>query len=132
MSQLQVDILSPAKIVTKTKANQVQLPGINGYMGILPGHTAFVSELGIGELELDATTGKELFFVSGGYVEVSEDNVRVLVDVCERLKDIDIDRAESAKKRAQDRLQKKIEVDMMRAQAALMRADGRLELAQKH
>lgn len=128
MSQLQVDILSPAKIITKVKASELQLPGFEGELGILPGHTTFVSELGIGEMVVKGDQG-ESFFVSGGYVEVSNDKIKVLVDICERASGIDKDRAERAKKRALDRLSAKVDVDLIRAQAAFVRAEKRLGLA---
>jgi F-type H+-transporting ATPase subunit epsilon len=132
---LQVDVLAPAKIVTKVKAKQVQLPGIVGEMGILPGHTAFVSELGIGGMTIsNGEKDNEHFFVAGGYVEVENDTVRILVDVCERAADIDRARAEAAKARASERLAQAQDaaVDYQRAQSALLRAIERLLLIARH
>src|SRR6476469_5930615 len=120
--QLNVNILSPAKVVAKTTAQQVQAPGIMGYLGILPGHTRFITELGVGELTVDTGSGKQTYFVAGGYVDVANDNVTVLVDVIEKPGDIDVARAEEAKRRALDRLEHKAEIDVRRAQAALARA----------
>lgn len=126
MADLQVQILTPAKVVAKTTAAQVQLPGSMGYMGILPGHTKLVAELGTGELTVYANGSSETYFVAGGFVDVANDHVTVLVDVAERPGDISIERAEKAKQRALDRLDKSAEIDVMRAQAALHRAEGRL------
>lgn len=131
MSELSVNILSPAKIVSKTKARQVQAPGALGSLGILPGHTALISELVTGELVVDSTdaTGRVAYFISGGYLDVAQDEVTVLVDVIEKVSDIDVARAERAKQRAQERLEKREEaIDMARAQAALARAQQRLAI----
>lgn len=128
--ELQVNILSPAKVVARTKATHVLAPGSQGYLGILPGHTRLIAELGVGHLQVDGDGGKkEIFFLSGGYLDVADDNVTVLADVIERSGDIDLARAEKAKARALDRLERKAEVDVMRAQAALLRATTRISLA---
>lgn len=131
MADLQVQILTPAKVVQKTTASQVQLPGSKGYMGILPGHTKLVAELGVGELTVDAQGGKQTYFVAGGFVDVANDQVTVLVDVAEKPGDINRERAEKAKQRALDRLHQKAGVDVMRAQASLLRAEGRLAIASR-
>jgi F-type H+-transporting ATPase subunit epsilon len=131
-AELEVSILSPARVVSKTPASQVQLPGTLGYMGILPGHTRFVGELGIGELTVDASAGKQVYFIAGGYVDVADDKVTVLVDVVEKPSDIDVGRAEKAKQRALDRLHNKAAVDLTRAQAALLRAETRLTVASRY
>lgn len=135
MSELSVNILSPAKVVSKTKATQVQAPGALGSLGILPGHTALVSELMLGELIVDSTeaSGRIVYFISGGYLDVAQDDVTVLVDVIEKATDIDTARAEKAKQRAQERLEKRgDDIDMARAQAALLRAQQRLAIVSRY
>lgn len=128
--ELQVNVLSPAKVVIRTKAIHVLVPGSEGYLGILPGHTKLIAELGVGELAVDGEGGKrEIFFVAGGYVDVANDNVTLLADIVERTSDIDVKRAEKAKERALERLDQKLGLDVQRAQAALMRATTRLNLA---
>ena len=129
MAELQVQILTPAKVVLKATAAKIQIPGSLGYMGILPGHTKMVAELGVGDLTVDSAPR---FFVAGGFVDVADDKVTVLVDVAERPGDIDRDRAEKAKQRALDRLQQKVGVDIMRAQASSLRAEARLSIASRH
>lgn len=126
MAELQVSVLSPSRIVAKSTTDYLQVPSVNGYLGIMPGHTAYVTEIGVGELKLGSG---EAFFVSGGYLDVHDDKVTVMVDVAERPSEIDRARAESAQKRALDRLEKKVEVDIIRAQAALLRAKVRIELS---
>jgi F-type H+-transporting ATPase subunit epsilon len=129
MAEMQLNILSPAKVVAKTKATHVLVPGIEGYLGILPGHTRFVTEMATGELAVDEGSTRQVYFVSGGYVEVIDDVVTVLADVVEKPGDIDVQRAEKAKARALDRLHQRAGVDVMRAQAALTRASTRLTMA---
>jgi len=131
MAELQVNILSPAKVVAKTKAFQVQLPGVLGYLGILPGHTRFITELQAGEMAVEGAGGKQVYFVSGGYADQADDVLTVLVDVVEKPVDIDVARAERAKQRALERLGRKEGVDFARAQAALARAEQRLMVAGK-
>lgn len=131
MADLQVQILTPAKVVSRTTAAQVQLPGSKGYMGVLPGHTKLVAELGVGELTVDAQGQKQSYFVAGGFVDVANDHVTVLVDVAEKPGDISRERAEKAKQRALDRLHQKTGVDVMRAQASLLRAEGRLAISSR-
>lgn len=130
MGELHVSILTPAKVVGRFKAGQVQVPSSDGYLGILPGHAELVSQLGVGELVVSTGRGEESFFVSGGFVDVGGGNqVTLLVDVAERPTDIDTQRAKEAKRRALTRLDEKLGVDVMRAQAALLRAEQRLAVA---
>ena len=130
MTDLQVNILSPAKVVVRTKEEQVQAPGALGCLGILPGHTRFLSELGLGELIVHSVNGPISFYVSGGYVDVDLDVVTILADVIESRSSIDVVRAEKAKVRAVARLAKPTpELDMERALVALARANQRLSTA---
>jgi len=77
---LQVQITTPEKLVFEKEADYAEIPGKDGYMGILPGHAALLSELGTGELKLTVAGKIESFTVTGGYVEVRDDRVRVLAD----------------------------------------------------
>jgi len=133
---MNVEILSPEKSLFKGQAAAVVLPGKLGYMTILPGHAKMIAELSVGVLEL-AEVGKVAakYFVAGGFVEVSENQVRVLVDVIEKPSEINVERAQKAQNRAMQRLSGKQDtsdaglVDYTRAQAALLRAQGRLAAA---
>jgi F-type H+-transporting ATPase subunit epsilon len=80
---LQVQITTPEKLVFEKEAEYAEIPGKDGYMGILPGHAALLSELGAGELKLTVAGKVESFTVGGGYVEVRDDKVRVLADSVE-------------------------------------------------
>lgn len=126
---MQVEILSPSRVVSKLAATQLTAPGVCGYMGILPGHAPLIAELDIGELTVEAAEGgtPHKYFVGGGFLEVHEDRTRVLVDVIEKPHEIDRERAQKARARALGRLDdKSVEIDMERAQQALKRADARL------
>ncbi len=132
MGELNVSILTPAKVVGRFQAGQVQVPSSDGYLGILPGHAELVSELGVGELIVNTHSGDQSFFVSGGFLNVGGgDHVTLLVDVAEKPTDIDLERAKEAKRRALARLEEKLGVDVMRAQAALLRAEQRLAVASR-
>jgi F-type H+-transporting ATPase subunit epsilon len=80
----QIQIATPEKLVLDTQVQSAQIPGKDGYMGILPGHAALLSELGVGTLSVAAAGGKtQDFQISGGYVEVRDNRVRVLADKAE-------------------------------------------------
>ena len=76
----EIEIATPERLVIKGHAESAQIPGKDGYMGILPGHAALLSELGTGVLSFVAGGRTESFTISGGYVEVRDDHVRVLAD----------------------------------------------------
>ena len=132
MGAINVSVLTPARVIGRYQAEQVQVPSSTGYLGVLPGHAELVSELGVGELVVKTEKGSESFFVSGGYLDVGAGNhVTLLLDVAERPSDIDTKRAEEARRRALGRLEEKLGVDVIRAQAALLRAEQRLAVASR-
>ena len=77
---LQVQITTPEKLVFEKEAEYAEIPGKDGYMGILPGHAALLSELGDGKLSYTLAGKTETLHVTGGYVEVRDDHVRILAD----------------------------------------------------
>jgi F-type H+-transporting ATPase subunit epsilon len=79
----QIEIATPEKLVLDKRAEYAEIPGKDGYMGILPGHAALLSELGVGDLSITVAGKVEKYKVSGGYVEVRDDHVRVLADSVE-------------------------------------------------
>lgn len=127
---MDVKVLSPENPVASLGCKSVTAPGVEGYFCVLPNHVDFISEVSIGELSLVKDDGSLLkFFMSGGYVEVDDNVVTVLASVIESSSDIDIDRAEKARERAVNRLDKcDPEIDLLRAQAALKRAQMRLDV----
>jgi len=127
---MQVEVLSPSRILAKVTASGLQVPGYLGQLGILPGHAPMITELGVGILRVDkADKSPPLhFFIAGGYLEISNDHAKVLVDVVEKPEEIDRARVEQARARAMGRLTdtKSDIIDLGRARKALQRADARL------
>ena len=125
---MNVELVSPAKSLAKVKATKLQVPGKDGYLGILPGHAALVSELGLGELIVEGEAIQPIrLLINGGYVEVVNDQVIVLVDAAEALTEIDVARAHKSRERALERLATKDPaIDVTRAQSALARANARI------
>src|SRR5450631_3763392 len=95
---LELEVATPERELVREQVSEVQLPGKNGYMGILPGHAPLLGLLGIGTLTyVSAADGKKrCISLHGGFVEVLEDHVRVLADVAERAEEIDVQRARAA------------------------------------
>lgn len=130
---LQLEVATPERLMLKEQVLQVQVPGANGELGILPEHAALLGELGSGSLCYTLENGQRKFLsVSGGYVEVLPDRVRILADRAENADDIDVKRAEEALKRANERvLHPTADVDIARALNAMKRAEARLAVARQ-
>jgi F-type H+-transporting ATPase subunit epsilon len=130
---LQFELATPTRLVVSTEADEVVAPGILGYFGVLPGHAAFLTTLGTGELMYRERGQERSLAVSGGFAEVRNDKVIVLADTAERPDEIDRPRAERARQRAEERLagRSQEEVDFARASAALMRAQVRLHVGSR-
>lgn len=131
---MQVQILAPDRQLGQFEAKSVNLPGVLGYMTVLPEHTEMIAELGIGRLGIEPKNGsEEVFSVAGGYVRIQKDQVMVLADVIENAGQIDKDRAQKAYDRSKKRLDSASQgsIDLSRAQLALKRAETRLALASK-
>jgi len=131
MATIKLDVVTAEKVVYSDDVDIVIAPGIEGQLGILPQHSPLMTMLQPGELI--ARKGSEEFslVVSGGFLEVRPDRVIVLADSAERTEEIDIARAEEAKRRAEKRLEEKYapETDSARAEAALRRSLIRLRVA---
>ena len=133
-TEIRLDIVTPERLVAHDAVTEVTIPGKNGYLGILPGHAPLLTELASGELEYTSGGAKHMVCVNWGFAEVLGDRVIVLAESAERVDEIDLERAEKAKVRAEERLKRfdDPQVDMERARKSLMRAIVRLETAQKH
>lgn len=101
---IDLEIVTPERQLVKEQVSEVQVPGKNGYMGILPGHAALLSELGIGYLSYTIGSKKRFLSLQGGFVEVLEDHVRVLANIAEKAEEIDIEKARQELKRAEEQL----------------------------
>jgi F-type H+-transporting ATPase subunit epsilon len=126
----QLEIVTPEKKVVQTAAEEVQIPGRNGYLGILPGHAPLITELSVGEITYREPAGEQHLAVAWGFAEVLPNKVTILAESAERPSEIDVERARKSKERAEQRLASSdTEVDVERALDALQRADSRLEVA---
>ena len=126
----QLEIVTPEKLVVKEAVEEVQIPGQNGYLGILPGHAPLITELGVGAITYRAGGQARTLCVAWGFAEVLQDKVTILAETAERPEEIDVARAQKAKDRAEERLKSNDpEVDYDRAEDSLQRAESRLKVA---
>jgi F-type H+-transporting ATPase subunit epsilon len=128
----QLEIVTPSRLLVKDAAEEAQIPGATGYLGILPGHAPLITELGVGEITYKASGQTHTLAVAWGFAEVLPDKVTILAEAAERPQEIDVERAQKAKQRAEERLKSgATEVDYVRAEDALRRADTRLDVAKE-
>ena len=128
---IQLEVVTPEKILVKDSAEEMQLPGKNGYLGILPGHAPLITELAIGQMTYRSGGTTHALAVAWGFAEVLPDKVTVLAELAELPEEINVQRAREAKERAEKRLASSdTAVDVARAQAALARANSRLQVAE--
>lgn len=129
---LSVKLITPTRKLYEAEAVNIIAPGANGEFGILPGHDPWMVALGMGPLVIHTPQGDtERFFTNGGFCQIDEDNVVILAEVCESALDIDTQRAEAAKTRAEERIiiaPKDDSINLMRAEVALRRALYRLNI----
>ncbi len=132
---IRCEIVSQDRMVFEGDADIVIIPGESGEMGILPNHAPLLSTLKIGIIKVRSSEKEEDFTISGGIVEIQPDVITILADAAENVREIDIARAESAKRRAEDILKKGPPPDMdeyLAMEAALKRSNLRLEAARKY
>src|SRR5271157_369805 len=99
----QLEIVTPEKLVVKDSAEEAQIPGLNGYLGILPGHAPLITELAVGAITYRMRGETHTLSVAWGFAEVLPDKVAILAETCERPQEIDAERARKAKERAEQR-----------------------------
>jgi|SRR5579862_415618 len=129
---LRLEFVTPERAIVHEDVDEVEVPGEDGFFGVLPGHAPLLAALKPGELWYRKGNDKQYAFVGGGFAEVLPDRVAILAQMAERAEDIDIQRAEAAKRRAEDRLAKpSTELDAERARIALIRALARLQVSQR-
>ena len=132
MAKMKFEIVTAEKVVYSADVDVVVAPGIEGQLGILPHHAPLMTMLQPGELLVRKDGEEELIFISGGFLEVRVDKLVVLADTAEKAEEIDVDRAEAARRRAEERLaQYTGDVDLERARASMLRSLVRLKVAEK-
>jgi F-type H+-transporting ATPase subunit epsilon len=131
-THLQLQIVSADRSLVNEWVDEVEIPGADGYFGVLPGHTPLLALLGAGELWYRQGQEKHYLALAFGFAEVLPDHVTVLAQLAERANEIDVARAEAARKRAEQRLASpSLDMDFERARIALQKALIRLQVASR-
>ena len=131
-TKIQLHIVSPERSLVNEAVDEVEIPGAEGYFGVLPGHTPVLALLGAGELWYRHGTEKQYLSIAFGFAEVQPDQVTILAQVAELAHEIDLARAEASKKRAEERLARPtVDMDAERARIALLKSLIRIQVATK-
>jgi F-type H+-transporting ATPase subunit epsilon len=131
-THLQLQIVSADRMLVNEQVDEVEIPGEEGYFGVLPGHTPLLAALHVGELWY--RQGREVHYLSVafGFAEVQPDRVTILAQIAEHGDEIDVARAEAAKRRAEERIARPAaDIDFERARIALMKSLIRLQVASR-
>lgn len=128
---IQLEIVTPERLVVNDAAEYIEIPGKTGYLGVLPGHAPLITELAVGEISYRNGNQTKRVVVAWGFAEVLQNKVTILAETAEKAEEIDTARAEAAKRKAEAELQKAGPEGNEEAQAALERATARLEVAGK-
>ena len=134
MAKLSVDVITAERVVYSEKEIDIVVaPGVMGELGVLPSHAPFMTALATGELRLRKGGEETRIAVTGGFLEVHDNEVVILAEAAERADEIDLARAEEARRRAEQRLaSREATVDLARVEAALRRSLARLKVAESH
>jgi F-type H+-transporting ATPase subunit epsilon len=127
---IKLEIVTPERMVVSAAAEYVQLPGKSGYLGILPGHAPLLTEVAVGEIAYTVEGKSKRLSVAWGFAEVLPDKVTILAETAEKAEEIDVARAQAAKQKAEEQLQKAGPGGSAEAQSALERANARLDVAE--
>ncbi len=132
MAKIRFEMVTAEQVIYSDDVDVVIAPGIDGELAILPNHAPLLTMLQLGELRVRKEGEETSIFVSGGFLEVMQNRVTILADTAERAEEIDIERAEAAKRRAEEMLRvRPADIDMARADAALRRALIRIKVAER-
>jgi len=131
-TRLQLQIVSADRSLLNETVDEVVIPGFDGYFGVLPGHTPMLAVLQVGELWYRQGQEKHYLLIAFGFAEVLPDRVTILAQTAEKAEEIDLARAEAAKKRAEERVARPmVDIDAERARIALLKALIRLQVASR-
>ncbi len=131
---VQCDIVTQERTVFSEQVDYVSLPGSEGIMGILPNHAPLLTALSFGEVMVRRSGDEQFFAIGGGFAEVQPDHVIILADSAEQADEIDLDRAQEARQKAEDAMQAGVSVDSARyaqIDAALKRAQIRIDVSRR-
>ena len=127
---LQLQVVSADRSLVNETVDEVEIPGSDGYFGVLPGHTPLLAVLQVGELWYRQGQEKHYLAIAFGFAEVLPDRVTILAQIAEKDEEIDVARADAAKKRAEERVSNQtVDMDAERARISLMKALIRLQVA---
>ena len=131
-AHIHLQIVSAERSLVNEKVDEVEIPGFDGYFGVLPGHTPLLAALSVGTLWYRQGSDKQYLLIAFGFAEVQPDRVTILAQVAERAEEIDLGRAEAAKRRAEERLSSaSTDLDVERARIAMLKALVRLQAAER-
>ena len=132
-SHLTIEIVTPDRAIVHETVDEARLPGAEGYLGVLPGHTPLLVKLQVGEIWFRRGTERTYLHAAFGFAEILPDRIRILARTAERADEINIERAEAAAARARDRLSSVsvADVDFERARIALLKSLSRLQVARR-
>ena len=131
-THLTLELVTPDRAVVRESVDEIQIPGSEGCLGVLPGHTPLLTSLQVGELWFRQGDETSYAAVAFGFAEILPDRVTILAQIAERAEDIDVERAQEAQRRARERMAKSVaDVDFKRARIALMKSLIRLQVASK-
>jgi F-type H+-transporting ATPase subunit epsilon len=128
---IQLEIVTPERLVVEDAVEEVTIPGKSGYLGILPGHAPLITEVAVGQIAYRSAGSVKRLAVAWGFAEVLPEKVTILAETAEKSEEIDVSRAQSAKQRAEEELRKAGTAGNADAQSALERATTRLDVAGK-
>ena len=132
MAALRLEIVTPDQVVLSSDVEYVGAPGVDGEFGVLAGHIPLLTALSIGTLVYRIGNKDYMAFIAGGFAEVADNQITILAQAAELAENIDVERAEKAKARAEERLQNAKHqdgIDIVRAENAMKRALTRLKIA---
>ena len=130
-TSIELQIVTPDKLLVREQVDEVEIPGTEGYFGVLPGHTPMLASLAVGEMWYRKGQEKQYLSLAYGFCEVLPERVTILALLAERAEDIDPARAEEAKKRAEQRLAHLKDIDYERARIALAKSLARLQASSR-
>jgi len=129
---IDLEIVTPDRKILTVHASEVVVPGVLGYFGVLPGHAPFLTRLGVGEISYKDQTGTHFLAAADGVVEVLPNRVTILARLCESAREIDVERAREAKRRAEETMKQAAKLsdqDMLMVELSLTKALTRLLVA---
>jgi F-type H+-transporting ATPase subunit epsilon len=131
-TSIELQIVTPDRLLLREQVDEVEIPGSQGYFGVLPGHTPLLASLAVGELWYRKGQEKTYLSIAFGFAEVLPDRVSILARLAERAEEIDPERAEASRARAQERLaHQKSDIDYERARTALLKSMARLAVSSR-